>query len=159
MFKRTLYLFFGILLSITSGSVFIYPTYSYYIKNKFNFSLREINLYATFINIGVWVGFGMGLIYDTCGSKLSTMITLFILPGSLVVLYKFIQSSSISLIWFLLIALIMGQGSSLAYTNALSTNVKNFSKRNSSNIVGLITVIIIIKLYNKIYLSKYLGGI
>ena len=138
MFKRTLYLFFGILLSITSGSVFIYPTYSYYIKNKFNFSLREINLYATFINIGVWVGFGMGLIYDTCGSKLSTMITLFILPGSLVVLYKFIQSSSISLIWFLLIALIMGQGSSLAYTNALSTNVKNFSKRNSSNIVGLI---------------------
>ena len=138
MFKRTLYLFFGILLSITSGSVFIYPTYSYYIKNKFNFSLREMNLYATFINIGVWVGFGMGLIYDTCGTKLSTMITLFILPGSLVVLYKFIQSSSISLIWFLLIALIMGQGSSLAYTNALSTNVKNFSKRNSSNIVGLI---------------------
>ena len=138
MFKRTLYLFFGILLSITSGSVFIYPTYSYYIKTKFNFSLRELNLYATFINIGVWVGFGMGLLYDTCGSKLSSMITLIILPGSLVVLYKLIQSSSIKLIWFLLIALIMGQGSSLAYTNALSTNVKNFSKRNSSNIVGLI---------------------
>ena len=80
----------------------------------------------------------MGLIYDTCGSKLSSIITLIILPGSLVVLYKFIQASSISLIWFLLIAIIMGQGSSLAYTNALSTNVKNFSKRNSSNIIGLI---------------------
>ena len=138
MFKRTLYLFLGILLSISSGSVFIYPTYSYYIKTKFNFSLRELNLYATFINIGVWVGFGMGLIYDTCGPKLSNIITLIVLPGSLLVLYKFIQSSSISLLWFLLIALIMGQGSSLAYTNALSTNVKNFSKRNSSNIVGLI---------------------
>ena len=138
MFKRTLYLFLGILLSISSGSVFIYPTYSYYIKTKFNFSLRELNLYATFINIGVWVGFGMGLIYDTCGPKLSNIITLIVLPGSLLVLYKFIQSSSISLLWFLLIALIMGQGSSLAYTNSLSTNVKNFSKRNSSNIVGLI---------------------
>ena len=86
MFKRTLYLFFGVLLSIASGSAFIYPTYSYYIKSKFNFSLRELNLYATFINIGVWVGFGMGLIYDTCGSKLSSIITLIILPGSLVVL-------------------------------------------------------------------------
>ena len=138
MFKRTLYLFFGILLSITSGSVFIYPTYSYYIKTKFNFSLRGLNLFATFLNIGVWVGFGMGLLYDTCGSKLSSIITLFILPGSLVVLYKFLKASSISLIWFLLIAVIMGQGSSLAYTNALSTNVKNFSKRNASNIIGLI---------------------
>ena len=32
----------------------------------------------------------------------------------------------------------MGQGSSLAYTNALSTNIKNFSKKNSSNLIGLI---------------------
>jgi len=138
MFKKTFYLILGVLLAISSGSVFIYPTYSYYIKNKFNFSLRQINLYATFINMGVWVAFGMGLIYDSCGSKLSSFITLILLPGGFFVLYKFIQSSSISLIWFLLIALIMGQGSSLAYTNALSTNVKNFSKKNSSNVIGLI---------------------
>ena len=138
MFKKSFYLILGVLLAISSGSVFIYPTYSYYIKNKFNFSLRQLNLYATFINIGVWVAFGMGLIYDSCGSKISSFITLILLPGGLFVLYKFIESSSISLIWFLLIALIMGQGSSLAYTNALSTNVKNFSKKNSSNVIGLI---------------------
>ena len=138
MFKRTLNLFFGILLSITSGSVMTYPIYSYYIKTKFNFSLREINLYATFINIGVWVAFGTGIIYDSLGPRISNAISLLLLPGGFLILYKLIQSSSVSLFWFLLIAIIMGQGSSLAYTNSLSTTAKNFSKKNSSNIVGLV---------------------
>lgn len=138
MSKQTLNLFFGILLSISSGSTMIYPIYSYYIKTKFNFSLRSINLYATFINIGIWVAFGMGIVYDSLGPRISNIISLILLPGGYLILYKMIQSSSVSLFWFLLIALIIGQGGALAYTNSLSTNVKNFSKKNSSNIVGLI---------------------
>ena len=138
MSKQTLTLFFGILLSISSGSTMIYPIYSYYIKTKFNFSLRSINLYATFINIGIWVAFGMGIVYDSLGPTISNIISLILLPGGYLILCKMIQSSSVSLFWFLLIALIIGQGGALAYTNSLSTNVKNFSKKNSSNIVGLI---------------------
>ena len=138
MSKQTLTLFFGILLSISSGSTMIYPIYSYYIKTKFNFSLRSINLYATFINIGIWVAFGMGIVYDSLGPTISNIISLILLPVGYLILYKMIQSSSVSLFWFLLIALIIGQGGALAYTNSLSTNVKNFSKKNSSNIVGLI---------------------
>ena len=138
MSKQTLNLFFGLLLSISSGSTMIYPIYSYYIKTKFNVSLRSINLYATFINIGIWVAFGMGIVYDSLGPRISNIISLILLPGGYLILYKMIQSSSVSLFWFLLIALIIGQGGALAYTNSLSTNVKNFSKKNSSNIVGLI---------------------
>ena len=138
MFRKTLNLFFGVLLAIASGTVMTYPMYSYYIKTKFDFSLRQLNLYATFINIGVWVAFGMGLIYDSVGTRISNIIALILLPGGFLILYKLIQSSSVSLFWFLLIALIMGQGSSLAYINALSTSVKNFSKINSSNVIGLI---------------------
>ena len=138
MFKRALNLFFAILIAITAGSVMTYPVYSYYIKTKFNFSLREINLYATFINIGVWVAFGMGIVYDSLGPKISNAITLLLLPGGFLMLYRMIRSSSVSLFWFLLVALIMGQGSALAYTNSLSTSVKSFSKKNSSNVVGLI---------------------
>ena len=138
MFKRTINLFFGVLLAICSGSTMIYPIYSYHIKTKFNFSLRAINLYGTFINIGVWVAFIMGIIYDSLGPKKSNAITLVLLSGGYLLLYKLIQTSSCSLFWFLLVALIIGQGGALAYTNTLSTNVKNFSKSNSSNIVGLI---------------------
>ena len=138
MFRKALNLFFGVLLAIASGTVMTYPMYSYYIKTKFDFSLRQLNLYATFINIGVWVAFGMGLIYDSVGTRISNIIALILLPGGFLILYKLIQSSSVSLFWFLLIALIMGQGSSLAYINALSTSVKNFSKINSSNVIGLI---------------------
>ena len=140
MFKRTLYLFFGILLAISSGSVSIYPIYSFYIKNKYNYSLREINLYGSFINIGCWVAFGVGIIYDKLGPIVSNVIGFILLPGGFMVLHKLIDSSdsSVNLLWFLLIAFIMGQGSALIYTNALSTNIKNFSKKNSSNIVGLV---------------------
>ena len=138
MFKRSFYLFLGILLSICSGSVFIYPTYSYYIKNKFKYSLRQINLYATFINIGVWIAFCMGLIYDSFGPRISNIITFLLLFGGFFLLLLLIKASSSSLFLFLFIAFIIGQGSSLAYTNALSTNIKNFSKKNSSNLIGLI---------------------
>ena len=140
MFNRTLYLFFGILLAISSGSVSIYPIYSFYIKNKYNYSLREINLYGSFINIGCWVAFGVGIIYDKLGPTVSNVIGFILLPGGFMVLHKLIESSysSINLFWFLLIAFIMGQGSALIYTNALTTNIKNFSKKNSSNIVGLV---------------------
>ena len=138
MFKRSFYLFLGILLSISSGSVFIYPTYSYYIKNKFKYSLRQINLYATFINIGVWIAFCMGLIYDSFGPRISNIITFLLLFGGFFLLLLLIKASSSSLFLFLFVAFIIGQGSSLAYTNALSTNIKNFSKKNSSNLIGLI---------------------
>ena len=139
MFKRTLYLFFGILLSIGSGAVSIYPIYSYYIKNLYKFSLREINLYGSFINIGCWVAFGMGIIYDTLGPTISNFIGFFFLPFCLLILKRIIEIySNVSLFWFLFMALIMGQGSALLYTSALTTSIKNFSKKNSSNIVGLI---------------------
>ena len=139
MFKRTLYLFFGILLAISSGSVSIYPVYLYYIKNLYGYSLRQINLYATFINIGCWIAFGMGIIYDCLGPKCSNFWGYLFLPVCLLILYRLIELySSVSLFWLLFLAFIMGQGSALLYTSALSTNLKNFSKRNASNIVGLI---------------------
>ena len=139
MFKRTLYLFFGILLAIGSGSVSIYPIYSFYIKNKYNFSLREINLYGSFINIGSWISFGMGIIYDTLGPIISNFFGFFLLPVCLMILYRLIESYyNVSLFWFLFMAFIMGQGSALLYTSSLTTSLKNFSKKNSSKLVGLI---------------------
>ena len=140
MFKRTLYLFVGILLAISSGSVSIYPIYTYYIKNLYNYSLREINLFGSFINIGCWVAFGMGIIYDTLGPRFSNFLGYIFLPVCLLILYRLIESTytSINLFWFLLLAFIMGQGSALLYTSALTTCIKNFSKKNSSNLVGLI---------------------
>ena len=139
MFNRTLYLFFGILLAISSGSVSIYPIYSFYIKNKYNFSLREINLYGSFINIGSWISFGMGIIYDTLGPIISNFFGFFLLPVCLMILYRLIESYyNVSLFWFLFMAFIMGQGSALLYTSSLTTSLKNFSKKNSSKLVGLI---------------------
>ena len=128
------------MLAISSGSVSIYPIYSYYMKIKFHYSLRQINLYGSFINIGSWIAFGMGIIYDKCGPKISNIIGFFLLPFCLSILYRLITSvyTSLSLIVFLVIAFILGQGSALLYTSALSTSIKNFSKKNSSNIVGLI---------------------
>ena len=119
MFKRGFHLFFGVLLAICSGSISIYPVYSYYLKNKFGYSLREINLFGSFINIGVWAAFGIGLIYDKFGTKISLLISFFLYPIIFMLLCSFIDSTrtSLNIILLLIFALLMGQGSALLYTN------------------------------------------
>lgn len=130
----------GIFLVICAGSCNIYPLYLKKLMDRFNFSLKEVNLYGTFINMGLWIALPMGWIYDTLGPKISCIIGAIFLSGSYTVLYLIINSSIdyISIIPLLIIALIMGQGSALCYTTSVTTNLKNFRFKESSAIVGLL---------------------
>jgi hypothetical protein len=130
---------FGILLVLAAGSCNIYPLYMNQMMEKFNFTLKEANLFGSFINLGLWVAFTMGLIYDKFGPKISCIIGAVLLSGSYAVLHMIMNSEiqSIGLFPLLILAIVMGQGSALCYTTAVTTNLKNFSSNNSS-IVGLL---------------------
>jgi hypothetical protein len=140
MLRKLLIIIMGIFLVICAGSCNLYPLYLKIMVNKFNFTLKEVNLYGTFINLGLWVGFPMGWIYDTLGPKFSCLIGATLLSGSYFVLHIIFNGDfvNVPLIVFLLIALIMGQGSALCYTTSVTTNLKNFRFKESSAIVGLI---------------------
>jgi len=131
----------GIFLVICAGACNIYPLYLKYMMTKFNFTLKQVNLYGTFINMGHWIALPMGWIYDTYGPKISCVIGGFFMSGSYILLYMLLNSDiiSISIIPFLVIGLILGQGSALCYTTAVTTNLKNFRFKESSVIVGLLT--------------------
>ena len=130
----------GIFLVICAGSCNIYPLYLKNLMDKFKLTLKEVNLYGSSINLGLWVAFPMGWIYDRYGPKLSCTIGAIALSGSYMILYIIMNSSleSISIFPLLLIGLLMGQGSALCYTCSVTTNLKNFRFKESSCIVGLI---------------------
>ena len=140
MIQKLLIIALGIFLVLAAGTCSLYPLYLSTLKEKFNYSLTKLNLYGSFINIGLWEAFTVGIIYDKFGPKISCIVSLILLPGSYSILDIIFRSSrtSLSIIWLLLLGFVMGQGSSLAYTTALTTNLKNFSSIHSSAIVGLI---------------------
>ena len=130
----------GIFLVVCAGACNIYPLYLRKLMDKFQFSLMEVNLFGTSINLGLWIALPMGLIYDKYGPKISCTIGAIMLSGTYLVLYLLMNSNltSFPLILLLLIGFIMGQGSALCYTCALSTNLKNYCFKDSSSIVGLL---------------------
>ena len=140
MIHKLLIIAFGIFLVISAGTCSLYPLYLSLLKTKFGYSLTQLNLYGSFINIGLWVAFTVGIIYDKLGPKISCIVSLVLLPGSYAVLNIILRANitSLNLIWLLILGFLMGQGSALAYTTALTTNLKNFNTAHSSAIVGLI---------------------
>ena len=140
MIHKLLIIALGIFLVISAGTCSLYPLYLSLLKTKFGYSLTQLNLYGSFINIGLWVAFTVGIIYDKLGPKISCIVSLVLLPGSYAVLNIILRAkiTSLNLIWLLILGFLMGQGSALAYTTALTTNLKNFNTAHSSAIVGLI---------------------
>lgn len=140
MIRKLFIIIMGIFLVICAGACNIYPLYLQKMREKFGFSLNEVNLYGTFVNLGLWVAFPMGFVYDSLGPKISCFIGAVLLAGSYLTMHLLLNSDivSISIAPFLLIALCMGQGSALCYTTSVTTNLKNFRFRESSVIVGLL---------------------
>lgn len=140
MLRKLTMIVMGIFLVLCAGSCNIYPLYLKLMMDKYNFSLREVNSFGSSINLGLWVAFTMGFVYDKYGPKFSCILGALLLSGSYVVLYFILTSSikSISIVFFILIGLLMGQGSALCYTTAITTNLKNFKIKETSIIVGLL---------------------
>ena len=140
MFRKFLSITLGILLVLASGTCSLYPLYLPTLKHKFNYTLKQLNLYGASVNIGVWVAFTAGYVNDKYGPFISNLVSLVLLPGSFLILNIILRvnTSYVSIIWLIIIGLFMGQGSALTYATALTTNLKNFLSSESSMIVGLI---------------------
>lgn len=140
MLRKLLIIVMGIFLVIAAGSCNIYPLYLSQMIDKFGFTLNEANLYGSSINLGLWMAFTMGFIYDKYGPKISCIIGAICISGSYFTLFLLMNSNITSLsIWpMVVLGFIMGQGSALCYTTAITTNLKNFRIKESAAIVGLL---------------------
>ena len=141
MLKRTLSLCMAILLTVCTGSCFLYPIYINYLKNKFSYSVIEINLFSSFLNFGFWACILMSLLYNIIGTKASTAISLILLPGVFFVIYIISDSNLdyVGIYWLMILGFLLGEGSGLLYINILNTSIKNFYKSCTTNIINLIS--------------------
>jgi hypothetical protein len=160
----------GIFLVLTAGICNLYPIYLSEIQDKFKYSIREINLFGTFINIGLWVAFPMGFIYDKLGPKFSCGIGSILISGSFLAMHFILESSlkELNLIYFIIIAIALGQGSALCYTTSVTTNLKNFRFKEASSVVGLLVANMAIstsifttyrEAFKKTHISTFFTGI
>ena len=142
--RKFFILLLGILLVICSSSCNLYPLYIKILLDKYKLSLNQINIFGTCINVGLWVGFPMGYIYDKYGSRISLIFGLLFLPGSFLILHYLININTeylnIPFLYFVILGTLMGQGSSICYTTAISINLNNFNLKDSSLLVSLIAV-------------------
>src|SRR5690349_6919619 len=113
MIRKLLIIVMGKFLVLCAGSCNLYPLYIKQMKDKFGYSLTEVNLYGSFINLGLWAAFTMGFVYDKWGPKISCIIGAVMLSGSYCILYLIMTSNltSLNIIPMLILALFMGQGS------------------------------------------------
>jgi len=141
--RKFLILILGLILLLCSGTCNLYPLYLKILVEKYNLSINQINFYGTCVNIGLWLAFPAGILYDKCGPKISLFIALSFLPGSFMILHYLININeylNLPFFLFIILALILGQGSAICYTVAMSININNFKIKDSSFIVSMLSV-------------------
>lgn len=144
MLKKLTILLLSIFLVLCAGFCNIYPIYLEKLKKRFDFSLTEVNLFGTCVNMGLWVAFPMGFIYDKFGPRISCFISLIILSFCYSFLNMIMNQDyflGISIYPLLVVAFLMGQGSILLYTASLATNLKNFRYKGNSVLIALLIAI------------------
>lgn len=141
--RKYLILILSLILLICAGSCNLYPLYLKLLVEKYNFTINQINFFGTCINIGLWFSFPTGILYDKYGPRISFLIALICLPGSYMLLHYLLNINidlEIPFVLFALMAIFLGQGSSICYTTAMTINVNNFKFKDSSLIVSMIAV-------------------
>ena len=139
MIEKFLILIMSIFLILAAGSANIYPIYLQNLIEKFGFTINEMNLYGSIVTLATLIGFPISIIYDSYGPKFSCFIGTVLLSGGYFLLhclfkYEFFSNINIYPLYFL--GFIIGQGYSLLYTTAITTNLKNFRFKQNSSIIG-----------------------
>lgn len=144
MIRKILILIASSLLLIAAGSYALYPIYSGTIKNKYNFSMTEMNFFSMSIDVGFSLALPMGYINDRFNHKICLIISVLLLSTGYIILQHLIsvedypKGESGSIFPFIVTGLILGQGAILAKITVLSVNLKNFKFDDTSKMIGLL---------------------
>ncbi|XP_052804304.1 uncharacterized protein LOC128234235 [Mya arenaria] len=138
---KLLCLAIGCLAKFTTGSMFVFSVYQDVVKDTFNYTQQEVELFASMLNIGLGIGFLPGMFYDRFGPRLTSFVGLLVSVSAYLLLWSttkavrfYSKNSWLMAIYFL----ICGFGSVFTYMVALNTNIINFDKKYTGMIVGIL---------------------
>lgn len=140
MLNKLITLVVSIFLIIAAGTANYYPLYLSGIMKRYSYSEKQVNLYASFINLGFWLTLPQGFLFDRYGPGICLIIACILLPGSYTILNLLLTmvKTKLHIIPMIILGFMMGQGGALCYMSAITTNIKNFM--NSANVISGILI-------------------
>ncbi|ELR21222.1 transporter, major facilitator subfamily protein [Acanthamoeba castellanii str. Neff] len=140
MTRRYCTLYAGVLTLLVSGTLYGLSAYTPALKDQLHFSQGEITLIATFGNIGLYVGFLMGKLYDTLGVKWTCAVAGTMVCGGYFCAWIVVAGHIDAGYWWLMAIfyLIIGQGNWGLYLATLTVNMRNFDKEDRGKVAGLL---------------------
>jgi len=132
-------LFWGFLLTLSSGTLYGVSLYADYIKRVCKFSETQIELAFTLGDVGLFTGFGIGWFQDKFGSRwLCFICGVLVFLGYILnylMLSRVILANDVLMGFFLIL---IGQSSNGINSVALKTNYTNFPRHLRGRITGFL---------------------
>ena len=140
MLNKLITLVVSIFLIIAAGTANYYPLYLSGIMKRYSYSEKQVNLYASFINLGFWLTLPQGFLFDRYGPGLCLIIACILLPGSYTILNLLLTmvKTKLHIIPMIILGFMMGQGGALWYMSAITTKRRRCMK--SANVISKIII-------------------
>ncbi len=133
---RAISLVIGLVACLVSGTLYGFGTWAPAMKNAFGWDQASINLVGNVGDVGLYLGFTMGLLYDAT-SPWFTMLTGAVLQGLGYGMMALAVAGYFACPWPLMafFFFLAGQGSFATYTAGYAPSLHNFSSKHRSRIM------------------------
>jgi len=123
------------LLVLPAGSMYGFGAYSTQLAVALGKRNSDVDTLGSAGDLGVYLGFTVGICWDICGSQITALVSLLLVGGGYLLNYLVLRAG---LPFDLLYAtyFLIGQGSYGMFVNGLSTTLRNFSPRHRGKVVG-----------------------
>eukprot|EP01102_Stenamoeba_stenopodia_P016048 TRINITY_DN5552_c0_g1_i1.p1 TRINITY_DN5552_c0_g1~~TRINITY_DN5552_c0_g1_i1.p1 ORF type:complete len:509 (+),score=90.85 TRINITY_DN5552_c0_g1_i1:238-1764(+) len=148
----------GLVVTITSGSLYAISVYSPLMKTTMGWNQKQLNLVQTIGDIGLFLGYFIGAVFDKYGPVWTSILSAVLVFTGYIGLYIQFKlpplSQNASWIISAILFFLVGQGSNGSNCVALTTNMKNFPGKKKALIVGILKAgftfgsVIVVAVYN-----------
>lgn len=129
----------GLALMTAAGTEYMFSTYAPDLKDLMGYTQTQINFVGTCTNLGIYLGFYMGIVYDFTNARYMSFVGgLFLFIGWFFAYAASIEFFPSSYILMGIFMFIQGNGSNAIYTAALANNIEKFHPSTRGTVVGFL---------------------
>lgn len=129
----------GMAMMTAAGTEYMYSTYSEDLKDLMGYNQTETNFVGTCTNLGIYLGFYMGFLYDYAGARVVSLVSAVFFFVGWFGAYLSVTDTIPSAYWSLgLFMFIQGNGGSAAYAASIGNNLKKFPARVRGVVCGVL---------------------
>ena len=129
----------GFAMMAAAGTEYMFSTYAPQLKTLMGYSQTQINFLGTCGNLGISLGFYMGIINDFTNARIVSLLgAIFLFLGWFLLYLGSISFFPTNYLTMSLFMFMQGTGSAACYTAAIANNVPKFSGKSRGTVVGIL---------------------